>query len=71
VTLTKKILLLLTAAAMVLAVFLETLPAQTEEMHHSGHGMSGMAMGTESPSTAGYKAAMDKMHKDSGDPLYG
>ena len=26
--------------------------------------MSGMAMGAESPATVGYKAAMDKMHKD-------
>ena len=58
-TLAKKIVLLLMAAGMLLAVFLESVPAQSEEMKHD---MSGMAMGAESPSTAGYKAAMDKMH---------
>jgi len=57
--LAKKIVLLLMAAGMLLAVFLESVPAQSEEMKHD---MSGMAMGAESPSTAGYKAAMDKMH---------
>jgi uncharacterized protein (DUF305 family) len=58
-TLAKKIVLLLMAAGMLLAVFLESVPAQSEEMKHD---MSRMAMGAESPSTAGYKAAMDKMH---------
>jgi uncharacterized protein (DUF305 family) len=58
-TLAKKIVLLLMAAGMLLAVFLESVPAQSEEMKHD---MSGMAMGAERPSTAGYKAAMDKMH---------
>ncbi|TIT61471.1 MAG: DUF305 domain-containing protein, partial [Mesorhizobium sp.] len=58
-TLAKKIVLLLMAAGMLLAVFLESVPAQSQEMKHD---MSGMAMGAESPSTAGYKAAMDKMH---------
>jgi len=69
-TLAKKIVLLLMAAGMLLAVFLESVPAQSEEMKHD---MSGMAIGAESPSTAGYKAAMDKMHADmmveyTGDP---
>lgn len=59
--LTKKIVLLLTAAAMALALFLETLPAQTEEMKHD---MSSTAAVADSPVAAGYKAAMDKMHKD-------
>ena len=60
-TLAKKIVLLLMAAGMLLAVFLESVPAQSEEIKHD---MSSMAMGSESPSTAGYTAAMDKMHKD-------
>ena len=60
-TLAKKIVLLLMAAGMLLAVFLESVPAQSEEMKHD---MSSMAMGSDSPSTAGYTAAMDKMHKD-------
>ena len=60
-TLTRKILLALTAAAMALAMFLETLPAQGEQTKHD---MGAMATGAESPSTVGYKAAMDKMHKD-------
>ncbi|PBB97993.1 DUF305 domain-containing protein [Mesorhizobium sp. WSM3862] len=59
-TLAKKIVLLL-MAAMLIAVFLESVPAQSDEMKHD---MSGMAMGADSPATAGYKAAMDKMHKD-------
>ena len=60
-TLAKKIVLLLMAAGMLLAVFLESVPAQSEEVKHD---MAGMAMGAEGPSTDGYKAAMDKMHKD-------
>ncbi|WP_296744307.1 DUF305 domain-containing protein [Mesorhizobium sp.] len=60
-TLAKKIVLLLMAAGMLLAVFLESVPAQSEEMKHD---MSSMAVGAESPSTAGYAAAMDRMHKD-------
>ncbi|TPL99927.1 DUF305 domain-containing protein [Mesorhizobium sp. B2-3-11] len=58
-TLAKKLVLLLMAAGMLLAVFLESVPAQSEEMKHD---MGAMAMGAEGPSTAGYKAAMDKMH---------
>jgi uncharacterized protein (DUF305 family) len=58
-TLAKKIVLLLMAAGMLLAVFLESVPAQSEEMKHD---MGAMAMGAESPSTDDYKAAMDKMH---------
>lgn len=58
-TLAKKIVLLLTAAGMLLAVFLESVPAQAEEMKHDMAGM-----GAEGPSTDGYKAAMDKMHTD-------
>ncbi|TPI30928.1 DUF305 domain-containing protein [Mesorhizobium sp. B3-2-1] len=60
-TLAKKLVLLLMAAGMLLAVFLESVPARSEEMKHD---MGAMAMGAESPSTAGYKAAMDKMHTD-------
>jgi len=58
-TLAKKLVLLLMAAGMLLAVFLESLPAQSEEMKHDMG-----AMGADSPSTEGYKAAMDKMHAD-------
>ncbi|MER8866207.1 DUF305 domain-containing protein [Mesorhizobium sp. M0751] len=58
-TLAKKIVLLMMAAGMLLAVFLESVPAQAEEMKHDMG-----AMGAQSPSTAGYKAAMDKMHTD-------
>ena len=58
-TLAKKIVLLLMAAGMLLAVFLESVPAQAEEMKHEMAGM-----GAEGPSTDGYKAAMDKMHTD-------
>lgn len=54
----KKFILALMAAGMLVAVFLETAPAQED---HSGHDMG--AMVTEGPSTAGYKEAMDKMHK--------
>ena len=60
-TLAKKIVLLLMAAGMLLAVFLESVPAQSEEMKHD---MSKMAMGVQSPATVGYEAAMKKMHKD-------
>jgi uncharacterized protein (DUF305 family) len=58
-TLAKKIVLLLMAAGMLLAVFLESVPAQSEEMKHDMAGM-----GATGPSTDGYKAAMDKMHTD-------
>ncbi|ESY63887.1 DUF305 domain-containing protein [Mesorhizobium sp. M0051] len=61
-TLAKKIVLLLMAAGMLVAVFLESVPAQSEEMKHD---MGAMATGAAtSPSTEGYKAAMDKMHTD-------
>ncbi len=60
-TLAKKIVLLLMAAGMLLAVFLESVPAQSEEMKHD---MSTMAMGASGASTEGYKAAMDKMHRE-------
>jgi uncharacterized protein (DUF305 family) len=60
-TLMKKIVLAIAAAGMLLAVFLETMPAGSEEMKHD---MSGMAMSADNPATAGYKAAMDKMHTD-------
>lgn len=60
-TLAKKVVLLLMAAGMLVAVFLESVPAQAEEMKHD---MGAMAMGADSPSTDGYKAAMDKMHTD-------
>ncbi|UCI31396.1 DUF305 domain-containing protein [Mesorhizobium sp. B4-1-4] len=58
-TLAKKLVLLLMAAGMLLAVFLESVPASSEEMKHD---MAGMATDAASPSTEGYKAAMDKMH---------
>ncbi|MER8580285.1 DUF305 domain-containing protein [Mesorhizobium sp. M1423] len=58
-TLAKKIVLLMMAAGMLLAIFLESVPAQAEEMKHDMG-----AMGAQSPSTEGYKAAMDKMHTD-------
>jgi uncharacterized protein (DUF305 family) len=60
-TLAKKLVLLLMAAGMLLAVFLESVPAQSEEMKHD---MGAMSMDATSPSTEGYKAAMDKMHAD-------
>ena len=60
-TLAKKLVLLLMAAGMLLAVFLESVPAQSEEMKHD---MAGMSTDATSPSTEGYKAAMDKMHAD-------
>ncbi len=60
-TLAKKIVLLLMAAGMLLAVFLESVPASSKEMKHD---MPGMAMGAQSPATVGYEAAMKKMHKD-------
>ncbi|PBC22610.1 MULTISPECIES: DUF305 domain-containing protein [unclassified Mesorhizobium] len=60
-TLAKKLVLLLMAAGMLIAVFLESVPAQSEEMKHD---MAGMSMGATGPSTEGYKAAMDKMHAD-------
>ena len=60
-TLAKKLVLLLMAAGMLLAVFLESVPAQSEEMKHD---MGAMATDATSPSTEGYKAAMDKMHTD-------
>ena len=60
-TLAKKLVLLLMAVGMLLAVFLESVPAQSEEMKHD---MAGMAMGADSPSTDAYKGAMDKMHGD-------
>jgi len=60
-TLAKKIVLLLMAAGMLLAVFLESVPASSEEMKHD---MSKMAMGAQGPATVGYEAAMKKMHKD-------
>ncbi|TGQ40607.1 MULTISPECIES: DUF305 domain-containing protein [unclassified Mesorhizobium] len=58
-TLAKKIVLLLMAAGMLLAVFLESVPAQSQEMKHDMG-----AMATDNPSTDAYKAAMDKMHTD-------
>jgi len=60
-TRTKKVVLAVAAAGMLLATFLETVPA---EESHSGHDMGGMTMAAESPSTAAYKAAMDRMHAD-------
>ncbi|MER8485539.1 DUF305 domain-containing protein [Mesorhizobium sp. M1322] len=56
-TLAKKIVLLLMAAGMLLAVFLEGIPSQAQEIKHDMG-----AMAAQSPSADGYKAAMDKMH---------
>ncbi|RWE58169.1 DUF305 domain-containing protein [Mesorhizobium sp.] len=61
-TLAKKIVLLLMAAGMLLAVFLESIPSQAQEMKHDMGAHEMRAMGAQSPSTDGYKAAMDKMH---------
>lgn len=55
----KKIVLALMAAGMLVAVLLETAPAQTD---HSGHAMGIAAPATNSAATEAYKAAMDKMH---------
>jgi uncharacterized protein (DUF305 family) len=60
-TLMKKIVLAIAAAGMLLAVFLESVPAQEK---HSGHDMGGMAMSSDNPSTQGYMAAMKKMDDD-------
>ena len=60
-TRTKKIVLAATAAGMLLATFIETVPADES---HSGHDMGTMSMKADSPSTEAYKAAMDKMHAD-------
>ena len=60
-TLMRKIVLALAAAGLLLAAFLESVPAQES---HSGHDMGTMSMKAASPSTEGYKAAMDKMHAD-------
>lgn len=53
----KKIVLALMAAGMLVAVLLETAPAQTD------HGAHAMAASAASASVEAYKAAMDKMHK--------
>ncbi|MDR7033777.1 DUF305 domain-containing protein [Mesorhizobium sp. BE184] len=64
----KKIVLALMAAGMLLAVFLETAPAQD----HKGHDMSGMTTtAADGPSTEGYRKAMDKMHGDMAIPYTG
>jgi uncharacterized protein (DUF305 family) len=54
----KKIVLAVMAAGMLLAVFLETAPAGSEEMKHD---MSVMTMSADAPSTQDYMAAMKKM----------
>jgi uncharacterized protein (DUF305 family) len=58
-TRTGKIALAFAVAGAMTAATLATAPAQES---HSGHDMSNMA--ADSPSTAGYKAAMDTMHRD-------
>ncbi len=58
---TKKIAITLAAAGAMTVAAIGAVPAQES---HSGHDMSGMTMAAESPSTEGYKAAMDKMHTD-------
>ncbi len=60
-TKTKKIVLAVAAAGILFATFLESVPA---EESHSGHDMGTMSMKADTPSTEGYKAAMDKMHAD-------
>ena len=66
-TVFKKIVLALMAAGMLLAVFLETAPAQD----HKGHDMGAMATASDSPSTEGYKKAMETMHGDMAIPYTG
>ncbi|WP_315918358.1 DUF305 domain-containing protein [Mesorhizobium sp. SP-1A] len=55
----KRILLAATAAAMLAATFVESLPAA--EMKHD---MGAMAAQSGDPAAAGYQAAMDKMHRE-------
>ena len=55
----KKIVFAVMAAAMLLAMFLETVPA---EESHGGHDMGAMTTAAQNPSTEAYKAAMDRMH---------
>lgn len=60
-TLMRKIVLALMAAGMLVAVLLETAPAQED---HTGHAMTSVAADADNASTAGYKAAMERMHAD-------
>jgi uncharacterized protein (DUF305 family) len=60
-TVSKKIVLAAAAAGLLLATFLESVPAQES---HSGHDMGGMSMSSDDPSTQGYMAAMKKMDAD-------
>jgi len=60
-TLMKKIVLAIAAAGVLLATFLESVPAQES---HGGHEMGTMSMKAESASTEAYKATMDTMHAD-------
>jgi uncharacterized protein (DUF305 family) len=54
----------LAAVATALVAGLATFQIASAQTDHSTHNMA--AMGADSPSTAGYKAAMDKMHADMG-----
>lgn len=54
----------LAAVATALVAGLATFHIASAQTDHSTHNMA--AMGADSPSTAGYKAAMDKMHADMG-----
>ena len=61
-----KIMLSAAAIAVIAAAgfgFSQTASAQTD---HSTHNTASPAMSAENPATAGYKAAMDKMHADMG-----
>jgi uncharacterized protein (DUF305 family) len=58
---TKKRVLALAAAGCLTVAATGIVAAQES---HSGHDMSTMTMAAESPSTEGYKAAMDTMHAD-------
>jgi uncharacterized protein (DUF305 family) len=61
----RKIVLALMAAGMLIAVLMESAPAQDQGNGAMGNmQMGGMQMASDSPATAGYKAAMDKMHAD-------
>jgi uncharacterized protein (DUF305 family) len=56
-------------AAATLTVLVAAAPALAQQSH-AGHGAAPMTQ-ARGPSDAGYKAAMDKMHKDMAVPLTG
>jgi uncharacterized protein (DUF305 family) len=54
------------ALATALAAGVGTFQIASAQTDHSTHTTASPAMAAENPSTAGYKAAMDKMHADMG-----